>query len=74
MNVYQLEHLERLIKRLLQTLHINGTNRCTYINTPNKAEMEYHENSEHNLGRMQHIALMSIIDILTQPFLWQPKL
>ena len=32
-----------------------------------KAEMEYHGKSGHTLDRIQHIFLMSIIDIFTQP-------
>ena len=32
-------------------------------NSIHKAEMEYHDKFEHTLGRIQHIALMSRIDI-----------
>ena len=39
-----------------------------------KAEMEYDGKCGHNLGQIQHISLMSRIDIFTQPVVWQPKL
>ena len=32
-------------------------------NALHRAEMEYHEKFGHNLGRIQHISLMSIIEI-----------
>ena len=40
----------------------------------NKAEMEYHGKFGHNLGRTQHIAIMSRIDIFMQPVVYKPKL
>ena len=33
------------------------------VNAPHKAEMEYHGKFGYTLGRMQHIFLLSIIDI-----------
>ena len=36
-------------------------------NYPHKAEMEYHGKFGHTTERIQHIALMSIIYIFTQP-------
>ena len=35
--------------------------------TPHNAEMEYHGKFEHTLGRIQHVDIMSIIDIFMQP-------
>ena len=32
-------------------------------NAPHKSEMGYHGKLRHTIGRIQHIALMSIIDI-----------
>ena len=43
-------------KEIMAALQLTG-------NVLHKAEMEYHENFGHILGRIQHIALMSIIDI-----------
>ena len=59
MNSSQLENLVELIqydKELMAALTLTG-------NTLYKEEMEYHEKFGHNIGRIQHIALMSIIDI-----------
>ena len=35
------------------------------VNILNKAEIEYHEKFGHNLGHIQHIALMSRFEICT---------
>ena len=37
------------------------------VNSLHKVEMEYHGKFGHTLGRIQHITIMSIIDIFTQP-------
>ena len=39
-----------------------------------KSEMEYHGKFGHTLGSIQHITLVSTIDIFMQPIVYQPKL
>ena len=43
-------------------------------NSPHKEETKYHGKYGHALGLIQHIALISRIDIFTNPFVCQTKL
>ena len=53
-------------KELIAALQLAG-------NDLHREEIEYNGKFGHTLGRIQHISLMSRIDILTQPFVYQPN-
>ena len=77
MNGYQPVNLESLIHLLVKTLHMKKELMDAIpltINALHKAEIEYHGKFGHTLGRIQHIALVIIIDISTQPIVYKPKL
>ena len=43
-------------------------------NDLHKAEMEYNGKYGHTIGRIQNIYIMSRIEIILQPIIYQPKL